>query len=171
MSFYFHSICIDTDDYSHIKLMQESCSVIMGDPIPIPSPELQAAVVTAAHKHGLVALAHALSQRETILALEAGVDGLAHCFCDEAPSQELVAAYKKNNSFLIPTLVIAASLTGEENESAKQHNEHHLTGKLLDEEKRTCFCKRAMMGKPTCKVEHSYQAVRLLKENGLDIVA
>lgn len=28
-----------------------------------------------------------------------------------------------------------------------------------------------MMGKKECKVEYAYQTVRLLKENGLDIVA
>ncbi|KUJ16741.1 uncharacterized protein LY89DRAFT_63513 [Mollisia scopiformis] len=155
----------------YIKLMQESRSVMLGEPIPVPSPELQAAVVTAAHKHGLVTLAHALSQRETILALEAGVDGLAHCFCDEPPSQELVAAYKRNNSFLIPTLVVAASVTGEENESSEQHAEHHLSEKLLGEEGKSCFCKKLMMGRPACRVEYSYQAVKLLKENGMDIVA
>ncbi|KAE8447788.1 hypothetical protein EG329_010182 [Mollisiaceae sp. DMI_Dod_QoI] len=133
----------------HIKLMQESGSALLGDPIPVPSPELQAAVVKAAHKHGLVTVAHALSQKETMLALEAGVDGLAHCFCDQPPIPELVAAYKKHNSFLIPTLVIASSLTGEENESLKEHSEHHLTEKLLDEERKSCFCRRAMMGQPT----------------------
>ncbi len=151
--------------------MQESGSALLGDPIPVPSPELQAAVVKAAHKHGLVTVAHALSQKETMLALEAGVDGLAHCFCDQPPIPELVAAYKKHNSFLIPTLVIASSLTGEENESLKEHSEHHLTEKLLDEERKSCFCRRAMMGQPTCRVEYCYQVVKLLRENGLDIVA
>lgn len=155
----------------HIKLMQESGSAIHGGPIPVPSPELQAAVVKAAHKHGLVTLAHALSQKETLLALEAGVDGLAHCFCDEPPSQELVVAYKKNNSFLIPTLVVASTLTGEETESTKEHVENHLAGRLLSEEGKSCFCKRMLMGQPTCRVEYSYQAVKLLKTNGLDIVA
>jgi imidazolonepropionase-like amidohydrolase len=151
--------------------MQESCTAVFGTPIPVPSPELQAAVVTAAHKHGLVAVAHALSQRETILALEAGVDGLAHCFCDEVPSEELVEAYKKNDSFLIPTLVLAASMTGEENEHSKEHESHDLSGKLLSEESKSCFCRKAMMAGKDCKVEYSYQTVKLLKENGVDIVA
>jgi len=151
--------------------MQEDGAALNGDPIPVPSPELQAAVVKAAHKHGLVTVAHALTQKSTLLALEAGIDGLAHCFCDESPSPELINAYKKNNSFLIPTLIVAATLTGEEVDSSKEHQEHHLAEKLLSDEKRSCFCKRMMTGKPTCKVEYAYQAVRLLKENGLDIVA
>lgn len=151
--------------------MQESCSVLHGVPIPIPSPELQAAIVKAAHKHGLVTVAHALSQKETLLALEAGVDGLAHCFCDESPGQELVTAYQENDSFLIPTLVVASTLTGEEMASSNEFAKHELAHKLVSEEGRTCFCKRMIMGRATCSVEYSYQVVKLLKENGLDIVA
>lgn len=167
----YRSLPLIANVYSHIKLMQESGSAIQGGPIPFPSPELQAAVVKAAHKHGLVTLAHALSQKETLLALEAGVDGLAHCFCDEPPSQELVAAYKKNDSFLVPTLVVASTMTGEETESTKEHVENHMASRLLSEEGKSCFCGRMMMGRPTCRVEYSYQAVKLLKANGLDIVA
>lgn len=151
--------------------MQESCTTIIGTPIPVPSPELQAAVVKAAHKHDLITVAHALSQRETILALEAGVDGLAHCFCDEVPSQHLVEAYKKNNSFLIPTLVLAASMTGEENEHSKELEGCELSSKLLSEESKSCFCRKAMMAGKDCRVEFAYQTVKLLKENGVDIVA
>lgn len=156
---------------SYIKMMQESCTAIFGTPIPIPSPELQAAIVTAAHKHNLITLAHALTQSETILALEAGVDGLAHCFCDQVPSQELVEAYKKNNSFLIPTLALITSMTGDEIESSKEHEGHELAGRLLDDDSKSCFCRKSLLASEGCKVEFAYQTIRLLKESGLDIVA
>jgi len=52
--------------------------------------------------------------KDTLAVLEAGTDGLAHCFCDEMPTKELVEAYKKHDSFLIPTLIVVATLTGEE---------------------------------------------------------
>lgn len=140
-------------------------------PIPVPSPELQMAVVKAAHKHGLITLAHALTQKNTLAVLEAGTDGLAHCFCDEAPKKELLDAYKKNNSFLIPTLIVAATLTGEELESSKDFVKRDGVQERVGDEGRECFCKRMLMGKPSCSVEYAYEVVRLLKAGGIDIVA
>jgi len=155
----------------YIKLVQESGSVMHGPRLPVPSPEIQAAVVSAAHKHGKIAVAHALSQEATMIVLGAGVDGLAHCFADESPNEALVAAYRKNNSFLIPTLVVASTLTGEEIASSEKHAAHSFVGKVLDEEGRTCFCKKMMMSKGIAKVEFAYETVRMLKESGFDIVA
>lgn len=156
---------------SYIKLIQESGSAIVGGTLPIPSPELQAAVVKAAHKHGKIALAHALSQHETLLVLDAGVDGLAHCFSDEPPTEVLVDAYRKNNSFLVPTLTVIATQTGEEDKSYQEHVEHPLVAKELDDAGKTCFCQKLMLAREGCTIENSYQAVRKLKEAGLDIVA
>jgi imidazolonepropionase-like amidohydrolase len=139
--------------------------------IPIPSPELQAAVVEAAHKHGLITLSHALTQKSTLAVLKAGTDGLAHCFCDEKPSKELLDAYKKNNSFLVPTLIVAATLTGEELASSNDFVQKDVVKKLTSEEARECFCKRMMMGKEGCSVEYAYEVVKMLKGEGIDIVA
>lgn len=95
--------------------MHESGSIMAHTGLlPTPSIELQASVVASAHTHGQITLAHALSLTDTLAVLKAGTDGLAHCFCDERPTQELVDAYKKNNSFLVPTLTVVATLTGEE---------------------------------------------------------
>jgi len=151
--------------------MQESGSVMHGPQLPVPSPEIQAAVVSAAHKYGRIAVAHALSQEATMIVLGAGVDGLAHCFADKSPNEALVAAYRKNNSFLIPTLVVASTLSGEEIASSEEHVAHSYVGKVLDEEGRTCFCKKMMMSKGIAKVEFAYETVRMLKKSGFDIVA
>ena len=95
--------------------MHESGSIMAHiGPLPTPSIALQASVIASAHAHGKITLAHALSMKDTLAVLEAGTDGLAHCFCDEMPTRELVEAYKKHNSFLIPTLIVVATLTGEE---------------------------------------------------------
>jgi hypothetical protein len=156
---------------SYIKLIQESGGALLGNPLPIPSPELQAAVVDAAHKQGLITVAHALTQKETIAVLAAGTDALAHSFCNEAPKDELLAAYRENNSFLIPTLVVLATLTGEEMQSTEYFVGHDLFSKALDDDGKACFCKRMMMATEGCKIEYSYQVVRMLKEGGIDIVA
>jgi len=159
------------DGADYIKLVQESGSVMHGPPLPVPSSEIQAAVVSAAHKHGKIAVAHALSQEATMIVLGAGVDGLAHCFADEPPNEALVVAYRKNNSFLIPTLVVASTLTGEEVASSEKHVAHPFVGKVLDEEGKTCFCKKMMLAKGNAKVEFAYETVRMLKKAGFDIIA
>lgn len=161
----------DKLEFSFIKLMHESGACLLGNPLPLPSHELQSALVQAAHKHGLITLAHALSQKDTLAILAAGTDGLAHSFCDEAPRDELLAAYRKYNSFLVPTLVVSATLTGAEKLSTERFVQHPFVGKFLDSEKKTCYCGRMMMAKEGCKSEYSYQTVRMLNEGGIDIVA
>lgn len=151
--------------------MHESGAGLLGDPLPLPSLELQSALVQAAHKHSLITLAHALTQKDTMGILAAGTDGLAHCFCDEASRNELLAAYRKNNSFLIPTLVVSATMTGEEKESTAHFAQHPLFGRFLDDSGKSCFCGRMMMGKEGCRSEYSYQTVKMLHEGGIDIVA
>lgn len=151
--------------------MHESGSGLLGDPLPLPSHELQSALVQAAHKHDLITVAHALTQKDTMAILAAGTDGLAHSFCDEAPRDELLAAYRKNNSFLIPTLVVSATLTGDENQSTEHFAQHPLFERFLDDHEKSCFCGRMMSSKEGCKSEYSYQTVRMLHEGGIDIVA
>jgi len=142
-----------------------------GPPLPVPSLELQTAVINAAHDNGLITIAHALTQASTLKVLAAGVDGLAHCFCDGPPTTKLLKLYKKTKSFLIPTLVVAATLTGEEMTSSKELVGREVTRKLVGEVGRECFCKRMMGGKEGCKVEHCYEVVKMLKAGGIDIVA
>ncbi|KAL2060886.1 hypothetical protein VTL71DRAFT_8938 [Oculimacula yallundae] len=155
-----------------IKLMHESGSIMAHTgPLLTPSISLQKSVVGSAHAHGLITLAHALSLKDTLDVLEAGTDGLAHCFCDEDPTAELLEAYKRNGSFLIPTLIVVATLTGEETKCSEVFVNGDMAKKHLDDEEKTCFCGRMMMGKKECKVEYAYRTVRLLKENGIDIVA
>lgn len=103
--------------------------------------------------------------------LNAGVDGLAHCFCDSSPTAELLAAYEKNRSFCVPALVVVATLTGEEVEGSKELVGRDGVRGLLGEEGRSCFCGRMMMAREGCKIEFAYETVRMLKAGGVDIVA
>jgi hypothetical protein len=155
---------------SYIKLMQECGAALVFDKLPTPSLELQTAIVNAAHPHNLITIAHALSLSDTLAVLKARTDGLAHSFCDQPPTKELVEAYKRNNSFLITTLVVCATMTGEEKDSSELYVGRELSGKVLDEGSKTCFCGRMMVGKGECKVGFAYETARLLKEEGIDII-
>jgi hypothetical protein len=95
---------------------------------------------------------------------------MAHTFYDKAPTQELLEAYKKNNSFLIPTLCASATLIGEESESSEKHVGHQLAEKVLDETGKTCFCGRMKIAKEGCKAEFAYETVKMVKRHGLDII-
>ena len=150
--------------------MQENGKSMKFEGIPVASLELQTALVKAAHDNGLLALAHATSLEDTLLVLRAGADALTHCFTDLEPTDELVEAYKKNNTFLIPTLVVCASLTGEEQELrdrfAAKAAPHQLTADV-----KANMCQCLGLGVPGATVKHSYETIKKLKAAGIDIVA
>lgn len=132
-------------------------------PIPTPSIDVQRAIVKAAHKHGRLALAHAVSMQDTLRMLEAGVDGLAHA-CTETLSKELVYAYVKNNAFVIPTLTVTASATGDE-----QNSRERFASGLVDGEKaRMCSCLN--ISREGFSLQNAIETVKALKDAGIDIV-
>ena len=70
-------------------------------------------VVTEAHAHGKLAVAHATSVQNTLAAVRAGVDGLVHTFMDQPPTDEVVQTLKRAGVFVIPTLVTLGSMASE----------------------------------------------------------
>jgi imidazolonepropionase-like amidohydrolase len=92
------------DGADYIKLMNESGAAV-GLDLPLLSLTVQTAVADAAHAHGLVTVAHALTGNDTLAVLHAGVDGLTHCFFDKPMNELVLAAYKRNNAWCNPTLV------------------------------------------------------------------
>ena len=142
----------------------------LGQKFNLPSIELQTAVVKAAHDHGLITAAHALTLQDTLAVLEAGVDGLAHTFSDVPPTRELIEAYKANNTFCIPTLAVHGSITGEGGPIAASFaNDPRAVGKIADTEKAN-MCACLHFAAQTCKVENAYESVRQLKAAGIDIL-
>lgn len=141
--------------------------------VPPASIELQSALVEASHKHNLLAVAHATNLEETKLVLRAGVDGLAHTFLDQPPTEELIALYKKNNAFLIPTLCTIASITGEEQDIREHFARHPIvtSRSILDEATTKCMASALGLKPPGVAMENGYESVRALKEAGIDIVA
>ncbi|KIW00054.1 hypothetical protein, variant 3 [Verruconis gallopava] len=158
------------DGADYIKLMHES-GAAMGADFPKPSMEIQEALIDEAHRHGVVAICHSLAMADHIEILNAGVDGMAHTFFDQPPTEELVAAYKKNNAWLNPTLAAVGSLTAEGRELAEKFAHDPRVGEdLLGPEERQRMCQCLNFCKPTSKVEYAYESVRVLKKNGIDII-
>lgn len=69
-------------------------------------------ITDAAHEKEMPVVAHALTNAETVKALEAGVDRLTYLFIDPIYDQ-VIKAFKKNNAFLIPAIVVSASVSSE----------------------------------------------------------
>lgn len=87
---------------------------------PTPTPtigrDLATALVDAARAVGLRTVAHVATARDTAIALDAGVDGLAHVWSDKVPGHpdnaELVHRAATQGVFVISTLVYIESLGG-----------------------------------------------------------
>jgi imidazolonepropionase-like amidohydrolase len=139
--------------------MQESGECLNFDELDAPTGELQAAVIKSAHKHGLLTVAHATNLRETMLVLQAGVDGLAHQFFDKPHTEEL---------FVIPTLTAVNSMIGVE--SSTEFAKDPRAVKDLSASTKACLCDHMSIALPYCNTKYAYDCVRALKDAGIDIV-
>lgn len=77
------------------------------------SRETLRAVVEAAHAESTLAVVHISSIEGARHAVEAGADGLAHFFGDQAIDDALVAEIARRGVFVTPTLTIFAELSGD----------------------------------------------------------
>ncbi|MFG2056091.1 amidohydrolase family protein [Micromonospora sp. NPDC048930] len=79
--------------------------MVHGADLPVLAPDVVAALVDAAHANGLTVIAHAITSAEVEVALNAGVDGLAHVWIDPGPrTPELVARIAAHGLFVVSTL-------------------------------------------------------------------
>jgi imidazolonepropionase-like amidohydrolase len=65
-----------------------------------------AAVIASAHEQDKLAIIHAATQEQCMEALEAGVDGLAHLFFDNAFDADFGRLAARKGAFVIPTLAV-----------------------------------------------------------------
>ncbi len=79
---------------------------------PSLTPDTAAALATAAHAEGRLAVAHVGTQRDAEDAVRAGVDGLMHLFVDSAPRASLIDAIVARKVFVAPTITILQSHCG-----------------------------------------------------------
>jgi Amidohydrolase family len=101
-----------------------------GHPCPTLTADTVQALVGAAHARGLLVVAHALTQAHALLAVGAGVDGLAHMFLDEPLSPRFLDAAVHRNVFMIPTLTSLAARSGHHRGRALAADPH--LGPALD---------------------------------------
>ncbi|MBM7805472.1 imidazolonepropionase-like amidohydrolase [Geodermatophilus bullaregiensis] len=95
----------------HLKIVLED-GTTTGRPCPSLTADTVRALVLAAHARGLLVVAHTLTQAHALLAVDAGVDGLAHLFVDEPASAEFLDAAVRRDVFVVPTLTSLAARAG-----------------------------------------------------------
>ncbi|MEV8419603.1 amidohydrolase family protein [Streptomyces niveus] len=104
----------------YLKIVIDDGSSSGTSPAPTIGRELAAALVDAARAVGLRTVAHVATARDTAIALDAGVDGLAHVWPDKVPGHpdnaELVHKAATQGVFVISTLVYIESLVGADNQ-------------------------------------------------------
>lgn len=109
-------IVIDDGSSSVTSPASAGAAAAVAAPIPTIGRDLATALVEAARAVGLRTVAHVATARDTVIALAAGVDGLAHVWSDKVPGHpdnaELVHRAATQGVFVISTLVYIESLGG-----------------------------------------------------------
>ncbi|MDX6741682.1 amidohydrolase family protein [Actinocorallia sp. A-T 12471] len=139
-----------------------------GHPSPTLTGAMAKAVVAEAHRHGLMAVAHATSAANAVEAVQAGADGLAHVFMDQPPTPEVIAVIKEAGIFVIPTLVTMGSMAGDLTGAAVAEDER--ARRYIPEDWRGNLCQCWQFGSPS-SLANAQRATAALHEAGVPILA
>ncbi|MEV0661386.1 amidohydrolase family protein [Actinomadura luteofluorescens] len=96
----------------YIKFMVDDGSVEGHPGLPMLDQATLNAGVAEAKRHGMLTVAHTLTVDATRMAIEAGIDGLAHLFMDRPHTDEIIAMVKDSGVFVVPCVVLNASMMG-----------------------------------------------------------
>jgi imidazolonepropionase-like amidohydrolase len=96
----------------YIKFMVDDGTVEGHPGLPSLDQATLSAGVAEAKRHGVLTIAHALTVDATRMAVEAGVDGLAHLFMDQPHTPEVVDLIAGSGMFVVPCVVLNASMMG-----------------------------------------------------------
>ena len=95
----------------YIKIVLDDASAY-GRKIPTLSPATVAALVSAAHRRGKLAVVHIGTLADARVAIGAGADGLMHLFVDRAPDPDFGRFVAGHHAFVVPTLTVLRSVAG-----------------------------------------------------------
>ncbi|EON96441.1 putative organophosphate acid anhydrase protein [Phaeoacremonium minimum UCRPA7] len=96
----------------YIKIMIEEGSVLKAPGLPVPSNDTILAAVHEVHRREKMAIAHILTYDTAEIAIDAGMDGLAHIFIDRPADESFIHKAKAAGTFITPCLCLNASIMG-----------------------------------------------------------
>lgn len=151
----------------YFKIMIEEGTVMNAPGLPMIKPEVLKKAVDEAHKLGKIAIAHVLTAEAAKIAVEVGVDGLAHLFIDRPSwTPELIKSIADKGIFVTPCLVLNSSIIGKS--ACHVAHDARVKPKLNEDWKITmCSCFNTF---PSGNMEDNYDNVKDLHEAGVDIL-
>ncbi|KAL8276667.1 hypothetical protein RQP46_010935 [Phenoliferia psychrophenolica] len=97
----------------YIKFIVDDGTALSHHGQPTLSADMAKALVQEAHKHGLMAICHALDHKAAGIAVDAGVDGLIHVWYDTPSAPDIVEKIVKAGIWVTSTIVTLGALAGE----------------------------------------------------------
>ncbi|MFM9281149.1 amidohydrolase family protein [Paenibacillus jiagnxiensis] len=151
----------------YIKIMIEEGTVMGAPGLPVLSDDILKAAVDEAHKFNKQVIAHVLTARSSQTAIELGVNGLGHLFMDRPESTpELVKSIAEADAFVIPCLVLNASIIG--NSASELADDPRVYSKLSPEW--IDILNSSFNTFPQGNMENSFKNVMDLHHAGVDIL-
>jgi imidazolonepropionase-like amidohydrolase len=128
-----------------------------------------AALATAAHARGKLAVAHTGNETQARTAIEAGADGLVHLFVAASVSPDFADFVARRGAFVIPTLTILRMICGEPSGAAVMADS--LLGPYVRPGLRPMMTmnRRSANAPPSC--EGTAEAIRALVARGVPVLA
>lgn len=96
-----------------LKIIVDDLSWMAGRKVPTLDAATVAALATAAHARGRIAVAHIADERSARSVIAAGVDGLAHLFLGTSASPDFGQFAAQHGVFVIPTLSVLYATCGK----------------------------------------------------------
>lgn len=96
----------------YIKIIIEDGSTL-DSPLPTLDRAMVEALVEAAHASDVRAIAHVSTQSAAKMAVQAGVDGLAHLFADQPVDQNFIEMALEAGIWIVPTTPVLAASHGQ----------------------------------------------------------
>ncbi|WP_224361283.1 amidohydrolase family protein [Hyalangium versicolor] len=103
---------------SFVKIIYDAGESWSAQTLPTFGRDVLAACIAAAHAHGVVAVVHAITLRESREAIEAGADGLTHAIVNTRSDPAFAELVSSHKAFVIPTLAVYAGIAGFHNDAA-----------------------------------------------------
>jgi imidazolonepropionase-like amidohydrolase len=151
----------------YIKFMIDDGSVEGHPGLPMLDQATLNAGVAEARRHGMLTVAHTLTVDATRMAVEAGIDGLAHLFVDRAHTDEVIGLVRDSGAFVIPCVVLNASMMGIT--GAGLADDPRVASRLdaaWDTTLRSCFGRY-----PQGRIDDVLASVKALGDAGVDLLA
>lgn len=157
----------------YLKIILEDGSTF-GIQSPRLAPEVVRALVEAAHTAGLRTVAHVSTRADADLAIESGVDGLAHLFIDQPPAAGFADRVAAAGLFVTPTLSVYEAYTGVRRELG--YLDHPDLAPYLDERNRSSIVPDpehdyTMTPPAGVSHRHAFAATAALAEAGVPLLA